>query len=270
MANTLHATPDLLRKLMIEHTNPPGDEPGSDGPVAEPLTKRGPPSPAATDAGNAAPDPSSTAGHHPGAPARKANSAPGEPIRDPGDMPASRYALGPGFTLDAAVTTFQPVVLGKPKTFARADLSRAIPGVVVDATKAKQIGKDLWLVTPDAVQAGALEGVTEGYEAVLVPHVDRDGTPFLSVTRMRTRDGVELESYISATKLFRRKDQTWTKGTWVAGGYRSDDPPRPEMLGDPHWPEALPSIDDWVESAFKEKIIADPGHDVLRRLRGEI
>ncbi len=42
------------------------------------------------------------------------------------------------------------------------------------------------------------------------------------------------------------------------------------MLGDPRWPEALPSIDDWVESAFRGKIIADPGHDVLRRLRGEI
>jgi hypothetical protein len=120
------------------------------------------------------------------------------------------------------------------------------------------------------VRAGALEGVTEGYEAVLVPHVDRDGTPILSVTRMRTRDGVELESYGSAMRLFKRMAETWAKGTWVAGGYRIDEPARPDSLGDPQWPSALRSIDDWIESAFKGKIVAEPDHDVLRRLRGEI
>jgi hypothetical protein len=149
----------------------------------------------------------------------------GGPIPDPGEAPASRYALAAGFTLDAAVTTFQPVVLDKPKTFARADLSMAIRGVVVNAQKANQVGKDLYFVTPEAARAGALEGVSEGYEALLLPHVDRDGTPYLSVTRMRTRDGVELESYGSAVKVFRRMAETWAKGEWVAGGYRIIEPP---------------------------------------------
>jgi hypothetical protein len=222
---------------MTDHTSLPGEAPDSEGPAADPARKVKPP---------------------------------GGPIPDPGEAPASKYALGAGFTLDAAETTFQPVVLGKPKTFARADLSMAIRGVVVNAKTGKQIGDDLYFVTPDAVRASALEGITEGHEAVLVPHVDRDGTPILSVTRMRTRDGVELESYGSAMKLFRRMAETWAKGTWDAGGYRIDEPGRPDRLGDPQWPAALRSIDDWIESAFKGKIVADPDHDVLRRLRGEI
>ncbi len=63
---------------------------------------------------------------------------------------------------------------------------------------------------------------------------------------------------------------TWAKGTWVAGGYQVDKPGRPDRLGEPQRPAALRSIDDWIESAFKGKIVADPDHDVLRRLRGEI
>src|SRR3712207_9055346 len=83
---------------------------------------------------------------------------------------------------------------------------------------------------------------------------------------MRTRDGVELESYGSAMKLFQRMAKTWAKGTWVAGGYRIDEPGRPDRLGDPQWPAALRSIDDWIESALKGKIIAEPDHDVLRQI----
>ena len=68
---------------MTDHTSLTGEAPDSEGPAAEPAREAKPP---------------------------------GEPIPDLGEAPASKYALGAGFTLDAAVTTFQPVVLGKPKT----------------------------------------------------------------------------------------------------------------------------------------------------------
>ena len=105
---------------MTDHTSLPGEAPDSEGPATKPAREVKPP---------------------------------GGPIPDPGEAPASKYALGAGFTLDAAETTFQPVVLGKPKTFARADVSMAIRGVVVNAKTGKQIGDDLYFVTCDAVRA---------------------------------------------------------------------------------------------------------------------
>ena len=51
-----------------------------------------------------------------------------------------------------------PVTLGKSKTFMRANLDLACEAILVDATKATAIGKDLYLVLPKVAADGGLEG----------------------------------------------------------------------------------------------------------------
>jgi hypothetical protein len=193
------------------------------------------------------------------------------PIPDPDvEGSGSKYAARGTFGLGAAVRAYTPVTLGKSKTFMRANLTLAAEVTLVDAAKSNSTGKDLYLLLPEALDLGATDGIATCYNALVVPIVDRDGQAFLWDIRRATRDGVQLGSYDSATDILPALVEKWGRVQWTGDGYSRDEPYNPAVLGDPKWPANLRTFDDWVEAAFRGKIIAAPDHKVLQHLRGEI
>ena len=141
---------------------------------------------------------------------------------------------------------------------------------MVNAAKANATGKELYLVLPETVEAGALDGIATAYDALLVPMIDRDGVAFLWDIRRATRDGVQLGSYDSAMEVLPQVVEQWGRLQWSGSGYILDWPYNPVVLGEPRWPTNLLTFDDWAEAAFKGKIIGDINHKILQYLRAEI
>jgi hypothetical protein len=199
------------------------------------------------------------------------NKGNGAAIPDPAVAgTGSKYASRGTFGIGPAVRIYTPVTLGKSRTFMRANLKLALEATVVDAAKANATGKDLYLVLPDALDSGALDGIATCYEALMVPLVDRDGLAFLWDIRRATRDGVQLGSYDSAMSVLPTMESEWIRLQWLGGGYSMDRPYNAAVLGEPRWPPNLHTFDDWAEAAFRGKIIADPDHKVLQYLRAAI
>jgi hypothetical protein len=182
----------------------------------------------------------------------------------------SKYAARGTFGLGPAVRVYTPVTIGKSKTFMRADLKLAKEVVVVDASKANATSKDLYLILPEALDAGGLDGIATAYNALIVPMVDRDGLAFVWDIRRATRDGVQLQSYDSATAILPDMVNEWGRVQWLGSGYSLDKPYNPAALGEPKWPSNLRTFDDWVEAAFRGKIISTADHKTLQYLRAEI
>jgi hypothetical protein len=182
----------------------------------------------------------------------------------------SKYASRGSFGIGPAVRAFTPVTLGKSKTFMRANINLAREVVLVDAAKASSTSKDLYIVLPEALDLGALDGIATGYNALVVPIVDRDAQAFLWDIRTTTRDGAQLTSYESAVSVLPSLVDDWGRVQWLGNGYSLDKPYNAAVLGEPRWPTNLRTFDDWVEAAFRGKIIAAAGHKALQHLRGEI
>lgn len=199
------------------------------------------------------------------------NGSNGSVIPDPDvEGSGSKYASRGAFGAGPAIRVHTPVSLGKSKTFMQANLALATVATVVDAAKANATSKDLYLVLPTAVEAGALDGIATGYDALLVPLVDRDGLAFLWDIRRATRDGVQLGSYDSAMTVLPQMVDAWGRLQWQGTGYILDFPYRVESLGEPRWPTNLRTFDDWAEAAFRGKLISAVDHKILQYLRAEI
>jgi hypothetical protein len=200
----------------------------------------------------------------------------GEAILIP--MPAtnstSKYATRSGFGVGTAVRAFTPVLLGKSRTYMVANCDIAQEVTLVDAAKGGAMGKDLYAVTPEAVDAGALIGITTEYDALMVPLVDRDEIAYLWEIRRLNRDGIQLPSYDAAMRVLEGTEEkpglryTWGRIVFQNRNFALDNAPKPDFFGEPKWPAKLKTFDDWVEAAFPGKIIRDPEHKILRRLRG--
>jgi hypothetical protein len=182
----------------------------------------------------------------------------------------SKYASRGSFGLGAAVRAFTPVTLGKSRTFMRANINLAGEVVLVDAAKANATTKDLFIVLPEALDRGALDGIATGYNALVVPIVDRDAQAFLWDIRTTTRDGAQLSSYESVVSILPALEEEWGRVQWLGNGYSLDKPYNAAVLGEPRWPANLRTFDDWIEAAFRGKVIASPDHKALQHLRGEI
>jgi hypothetical protein len=193
------------------------------------------------------------------------------PIPDPDvEGTGSKYAVRGTFGSGAAIRTHTPVVLGKSKTFMRVNLALAAEVVLVDAAKANATGKDLYILLPQALDQAATDGIATCYTALLVPAVDRDGQAYIWDIRTMTRDGVMLASYESAIGILPGLVDEWGRIQWTGSGYTVDRPYNPATLGEPKWPANLRTFDDWVEAAFRGRIISARDHQVLQHLRGEI
>lgn len=204
---------------------------------------------------------------------RKANGAgtppPGpEVISDPGIVPQSKYATLPAFAVGGAIARHTPVINGHPKTYCRSFPHLAVGVSLIDAAKANEVGKKLCLISPEAQQEGALEGLPEAYSAIAVPFMDRDGVPHLWSIRQFNRDGAQLESYDKAMHVVAEAGRQWVKFYWLNGGYQIDEPRAPEKMV-LRIPETLKVIDDWIEAAFVGRIIRHIDADELARIRGE-
>src|SRR3954447_5130837 len=141
--------------------------------------------------------------------------APDAPIPDPDvEGSGSKYAARGAFGLGVAIRAYTPVTLGKSKTFMRANLDLANEVTLVDAAKANATGKDLYLLLPEALELGATDGIATGYNALLVPMVDRDGQAYLWDIRRTTRDGVQLGSYDSACAVLPDLVEKWGRIQW--------------------------------------------------------
>jgi hypothetical protein len=210
---------------------------------------------------------------HPGPNGRApAPNTAGGKIPDPEvEGSGSKYASNATFGMGAAIRIFTPVTLGKSKTFMRANLALACEAILVDATKATAIGKDLYLVLPKVADDGGLEGLDEAHNALLVPLIDRDGQAFLWPLRTHNRDGSQLQSYDSALAVLPKIVDKWGGIKWRGRGYILDYPRKPEAMPEPPpWPENLRTFDDWVDAGFTGKIIKHSDHKALQTIRGEI
>ena len=153
----------------------------------------------------------------------------------------------------------------------RANLDLACEAILVDATKATAIGKDLYLVLPKVAADGGLEGLEEAHNALLVPLIDRDGQAFLWPLRTHNRDGSQLQSYDSALAVLPKIVDKWGGIKWRGRGYTLDYPRNPDAMPEPPpWPENLRTFDDWVDAGFTGKIIKHSDHKALQIIRGEI
>jgi len=106
------------------------------------------------------------------------------------------------------------------------------------------------------------------YEKTLVPTMTANGTLFLWPLRGPGRDGrmdAWGESAIGAAK---RAERDWVRVTanMTLGAYNITV--ARGISKDPDWPQL--SLEDLIRIAFKDKLISDLNHPVLRALRGEV
>jgi hypothetical protein len=192
----------------------------------------------------------------------------GAPIPDPGNHLQSKYARKPTFAGTGAILRRVPVTVGKPKSFCRSLPHLTTSITLVDLAKSTETGKRLHLITPEAVEAGALENLQEAFNAEAVPMIDRWGTPFVWPIRQHTRDGIQLESYEEAMKVVEETEKTWVKFWWVGGGYQTFEHPQPHKLA-LKIPPTLVTQDDWIEAGWLGRLITPDNLHLLDDIRGD-
>ncbi len=101
--------------------------------------------------------------------------------------------------------------------------------------------------------------------------VTRAGAPFLWMLKLPDESGRENSWHQTAKRAAVEAQTQWLKvvANMSAGNYElhiaTGD------LGEPQWPDADEyPFNKWLEIAFKERMIDQPDHPVLQKLRGEI
>jgi len=123
--------------------------------------------------------------------------------------------------------------------------------------------RESYLVTPDIAAASPTEVVmTTIYAAI-----NRQRVVFLWPVRLPLSDGRVLEWHRSAQEAAERAMTHWVRVTanMALGAYEITE--APGKVPDPEWPDY--SFDDLLRIGFRDRIINNHNHPVLKRLRGE-
>ena len=125
---------------------------------------------------------------------------------------------------------------------------------------ADELRKKLYLMLPDVVEAGGLDGVMhKAFLAACVPMIDRDSHPHFWCVRMLDKDGNQTEIYDSAMRAIEAAAEDWHRIFWgVRQGYDFERARNPEAMSY-RMPDNLKpgtGMDGWFEGAFPGKIIS--------------
>jgi len=193
-------------------------------------------------------------------------------IPDPGHEPRSKYAASKLHITGGGIRKFTNVIPNYPREYCRAFPERMQEAWMLDLRAANELGKKLYTVLPEVVEAGGLEGVMhKAFLAACVPMIDRDSHPHLWCMRMLDRDGNQTEIYDSAMRAVEAAAKDWYRIFWGVRGYDFERAPNPEAMSY-RLPENLKpgtSMDNWFEGAFPGKMISSTDQAELKRARGE-
>jgi len=122
---------------------------------------------------------------------------------------------------------------------------------------------EVYLVTPS--MRGALAG--ELKPMLLMTAITRQGNVMLWPVPLPGADGRTNSWWDTARQAAELAEPTWVRvaSDPELGAYRiyaAEDP-----LSEPVWPEM--SLQQLLELAFRDRVINDPGHPVMKRLRGK-
>jgi hypothetical protein len=194
----------------------------------------------------------------------------GQAIPDPGNEPRSKYAAPALRITTGGIRRFTNVIPECPRDFCRAFPERMQEAWLINLAGAADLRKKLYLILPQAVEDGGLDGVLhKAFLAACLPMIDRDSHPHLWCVRMLDRDGNQLELYDSAMRAADAAAETWHRIWWSLRGYDFELARNPEAMSY-RMPDNLKTgMDGWFEGAFPGRIINNPDQEELKRARGE-
>jgi hypothetical protein len=200
------------------------------------------------------------------------SSEPDRSIPDPGNEPRSKYAAAKLHIPGGGIRKFTNVIPDYPREYCRAFPERMQEAWLLDLKTAKDLRKKLWLMPPEVVDAGGLEGVShKAFLAACIPMIDRDSHPHLWCVRIVDKDGNQTEIYDSAMRAAEAAAGDWHRIWWALRGFDFERARNPEAMSyrmpDNLKPDA--GMDGWFEGAFPGRIFRDPYQEELKRLRGE-
>jgi hypothetical protein len=122
--------------------------------------------------------------------------------------------------------------------------------------------REEYIVTKDLVP----ELLNEIVNKTLYLSINRQGTVFFWPVRLPTPDGKDLDWWRSGRDAAQRATQTWVrvKANMNLGAY--DIYEAQSGLGDPEWPDL--GYWDLIRLAFRDHLITEIDHAVIKRLRG--
>ena len=105
---------------------------------------------------------------------------------------------------------------------------------------------------------------------LLVAAITRQAQPFVWPLRLPNEDGQSYDAWDTALAAARIAREKWLTIWWDREASRYVTKMAIDELESPQWP----TVDDfpftkWVKTAFKDRIITDPDHVLLKTLRGE-
>ncbi len=124
--------------------------------------------------------------------------------------------------------------------------------------------REIYLVLPTVAEK--LQG--EFHMVTLYTAVNRQGVVFLWAVKLPNSDGRIMEWHRSAAEAAEKAMTTWirVKASMGLGAYEIF--PAPNMVAEPQWPEA--SFNELLRIAFRDRIIANFDHPVIKRLRNPV
>jgi hypothetical protein len=96
--------------------------------------------------------------------------------------------------------------------------------------------------------------------------INKQGTVFLWPVRLPTPDGKDLDWWRSAREAADRATRSWirVRANMNLGAYEIFE--AASTLSEPEWPDL--SYWDLIKIAFKDHLVMDLDHPVIKRLRG--
>lgn len=126
----------------------------------------------------------------------------------------------------------------------------------------------VFIITPDAAQRAGFE--VPAKRVVLVVAITRGGVPFLWPVPLPAADGRSSSWQTSAAEAARLAQTQWVRVQWNKAAVAYElHAATVGAIPDPAW-DALPPFAELVRIATKGRVVADPDHLALRKLRGGV
>ena len=125
----------------------------------------------------------------------------------------------------------------------------------------------LYVVFP-AVAVGVPPELLMNFQ--LVGATTRQATPFVWPLRLAGEDGRTYDAWETAREAAKLAKTNWLTMSWSKEAGRYVTKKAIGDFGEPQWPDPDEyPFDEWIQLAFKGRIIRDEEHVLLKRLRGE-
>ena len=138
---------------------------------------------------------------------------------------------------------------------------RLTPAAIIEVKEDREV----YLVLP-----GIAQQLPPGEFSVVTLYltINRQGVLHLWPVKLPNPEGKHLEWHRSAAEAAERATEKWVRVTsnMALGAYEISEAIKD--FPDPVWPDI--SLQEILKIAFRDRIVADAGHTLLQRLRGEL